>query len=91
MNKYQQKAWDCLTPTEQQSLFLQLSESKSSWEAGEILRLSHYKYLEIKERSESPKYITPCKGKSFVASRYNQSFLLLQGVQSSLSETDSHG
>lgn len=52
MNKYQQKAWDCLLPTEQQSLFLQLSENKSSWEAGEILKLSHYKYLEIKERSE---------------------------------------
>lgn len=52
MNEYQKKAWDCLTPTEQQSLFLQLSESKSSWEAGEILKLSHYKYLEIKERSE---------------------------------------
>ena len=32
MNKYQKKAWDCLTPTEQQSLFLQLSESKSSLE-----------------------------------------------------------
>ena len=29
MNEYQKKAWDCLTPTEQQSLFLQLSESKS--------------------------------------------------------------
>ena len=25
MNEYQKKAWDCLTPTEQQSLFLQLS------------------------------------------------------------------
>lgn len=52
MNEFQKKAWDCLTQKEQQSLFLQLSENKSSWEAGEILKLSHYKYLEIRERSE---------------------------------------
>lgn len=52
MNEAQKKAWDCLNNTERQSLFLQLSESKSSWEAGEILKLSHYKYLEIRERSE---------------------------------------
>ena len=36
MNEAQQKAWSCLIDKEQQSLFLQLSESKSSWEAGEI-------------------------------------------------------
>lgn len=52
MNEAQQKAWSCLIDKERQSLFLQLSESKSSWEAGEILKLSHYKYLEIRERSE---------------------------------------
>ena len=52
MNDAQKKAWDCLNEIERQSLFLQLSESKSSWEAGEILKLSHYKYLEIRERSE---------------------------------------
>lgn len=52
MNEAQQKAWSCLIDKEQQSLFLQLSESKSSWETGEILKLSHYKYLEIRERSE---------------------------------------
>lgn len=52
MNEAQQKAWSCLIDKEQQSLFLQLSENKSSWEAGEILKLSHYKYLEIRERSE---------------------------------------
>lgn len=52
MDEAQQKAWSCLIDKEQQSLFLQLSESKSSWEAGEILKLSHYKYLEIRERSE---------------------------------------
>ena len=49
MNEAQKKAWSCLIDKEQQSLFLQLSESKSSWEAGEILKLSHYKYLEIRE------------------------------------------
>ena len=48
MNDAQKKAWDCLNEIERQSLFLQLSESKSSWEAGEILKLSHYKYLEIR-------------------------------------------
>lgn len=52
MNEAQQKAWNCLTEREQQSLFLQLSAQKSTWEAGEILKLSHYKYIEIRERSE---------------------------------------
>ena len=45
MNEFQKKAWDCLTQKEQQSLFLQLSENKSSWEAGEILKLSHLSIL----------------------------------------------
>jgi hypothetical protein len=48
----QQKAWDHLKPIEQQSLFLQLSSGKSSWEAGSILKVSHYKYIEIRERAE---------------------------------------
>ena len=39
MNDAQKKAWDCLNEIERQSLFLQLSESKSSWEAGEILKV----------------------------------------------------
>jgi hypothetical protein len=52
MNEAQQKAWNCLTTVEQNSLFLQLTQGKSSWEAGEILKLSHYKYLEIKDRSQ---------------------------------------
>lgn len=51
MNEAQKKAWSCLNSLEQNSLFLQISESKSTWEAGEILRLSHYKYIEIRERS----------------------------------------
>lgn len=52
MNESQTKAWDCLTPVEQQSLYLQLAQGKSSWEAGEILKITHYKYLEIKERAQ---------------------------------------
>lgn len=52
MNDAQQQAWEWLSETEQRSLFLTLSTGKSSWEAGEMLKISHYKYLEIKERSE---------------------------------------
>lgn len=52
MNEAQQKAWSCLTKVEQQSLFLHTSEGKSSWEAGSIMNISHYKYIEIRERSE---------------------------------------
>lgn len=52
MEDYQKRAWDCLTDVERQSLFLQLSNGKSTWEVGTILKISHYKYLEIRERSE---------------------------------------
>lgn len=52
MEEYQKRAWDCLTDVERQSLFLQLSNGKSTWEVGTILKISHYKYLEIRERSE---------------------------------------
>lgn len=52
MTEAQEKAWNCLTIKEQQSLFLQLSQGKSSWEAGEMMKISHYKYLEIKDRSQ---------------------------------------
>ena len=52
MEDYQKRAWECLTEIERQSLFLQLSNGKSTWEVGTILKISHYKYLEIRERSE---------------------------------------
>lgn len=52
MTEAQQKAWDCLREDERQSLFLQLSNGKSAWEAGTILKISHYKYVEIRERSQ---------------------------------------
>lgn len=52
MNTAQQKAWDCLREDEKQSLFLQISNGKSSWESGTIMKRSHYKYIEIRERSQ---------------------------------------
>lgn len=52
MNDIQEMAWSWLLPNEQNSLYLTLGTGKSSWEAGEMLKISHYKYLEIKERAE---------------------------------------
>lgn len=46
------RAWNCLTKEEQQSLSLTISYGKSSWEVGEIMGITHYKYLELKERAE---------------------------------------
>lgn len=52
MNEAQTKAWNCLREDEKQSLFLQISGGKSAWEAGTIMKRSHYKYIEIRERSQ---------------------------------------
>lgn len=52
MTPYQEKAWSCLSKQEQESLFLIIGQNKTTWEAGEILKITHYKYLEIKERAE---------------------------------------
>lgn len=52
MNSIQETAWSWLLPNEQNSLYLTLGTGKSSWEAGEMLKISHYKYLEIRERAE---------------------------------------
>ena len=52
MSKAQQKAWACLRDPEKQSLYLILSNGLSTWEAGEVIGLHHYKYLELKARSE---------------------------------------
>ena len=52
MQEYQKQAWDCLTPEEQNSLFLSTSQGMSTWGVGEVLKLSHYKYLELKARAE---------------------------------------
>jgi len=47
-----QKAWAILSENEKTSLSLQFVDDKSSWEAGEIMDKSHYKYLEIKYRAQ---------------------------------------
>lgn len=52
MEPYQEKAWEMLTPNEQNSLFLSLSQGLSTKKTGEIMKISHYKYLELKARSE---------------------------------------
>ena len=52
MEKYQEQAWDCLTEKEQASLMFTSGKGLSTWETGEILKMSHYKYLELKARSE---------------------------------------
>lgn len=50
--KMNKEAWQMLTEDERAALGLQLALKKSSWESGEILGKSHYKYLEIKYRAE---------------------------------------
>lgn len=52
MEAPQQQAWDCLTPEEQSSLTYKLVHGKSTWEVGEILKMTHYKYLELEKRAE---------------------------------------
>lgn len=44
-------AWDILTKEEKTALSLSINHNKSSWEAGEILKKAHYKYLEIHARA----------------------------------------
>jgi hypothetical protein len=46
------KAWNILSSDEQTAITLSLSHGKSSWEVGEIMGKSHYKYLEIAARSK---------------------------------------
>ena len=52
MEEFNQKAWDILSKEEQVSLSLSKGHQKSSWQAGEIMNKSHYKYLEINNRAE---------------------------------------
>lgn len=44
--------WGLLHDEEKASLSLQLLQNKSTWQAGEILKKSHYKYLEIYARAK---------------------------------------
>lgn len=46
------EAWAILNGDEQVAMGLQYGMQKSSWESGEIMDKSHYKYLEIKYRAE---------------------------------------
>jgi hypothetical protein len=50
--KMNNKAFSVLKLEEKSSLSLQKVHNKSTWQAGEILERSHYKYLEIKQRAE---------------------------------------
>lgn len=52
MTNSQQKAWAILTNEERTALTLSLAHGKSTWESGEIMGKAHYKYLEIRQRSE---------------------------------------
>lgn len=53
MEKNREKAWEYLTDLEKQSVYLTLGQGISGCSAGEILGLTHYKYLELKSRSET--------------------------------------
>lgn len=53
MRNINQKAWNLLLSDEKTALNLQYGMNKSSWEAGEVMNKSHYKYLEIKYRAEA--------------------------------------
>ena len=44
------KCWDILNDDERNAVILSLGHDKSTWEAGEIMSKSHYKYLEIQQR-----------------------------------------
>ena len=45
-------AWMILIEEEQLALTLHYGPEKSTWQAGEIMKKAHYKYLEIKARGE---------------------------------------
>lgn len=50
--KLNKQAWEMLTEDERIALGLKMGMNKSTWEAGEILDRSHYKYLEIQYRAK---------------------------------------
>jgi len=47
------EAWKILTEEEQNAINLSIQHGKSTWQAGEILKKSHYKYLEILDRAKT--------------------------------------
>ena len=53
MSKIPKEVWDILTSDEKAAVELKLGHSKSTWEAGEIMKKAHYKFLEILRRAET--------------------------------------
>jgi hypothetical protein len=49
--KINNDAWNILSPDEKTSLSLSLAFNKSTWEAGEVMKKAHFKYLEIQKRA----------------------------------------
>lgn len=52
MDLQKNKAWTCLSELERKALYLNFSQGLSTRKSGEILGVTHYKYLEIKARAE---------------------------------------
>lgn len=52
-NDSKKRAWDILTEEEKASLVIQLGHNKSTWQVGEIISRSHYKYIEIHQRAKN--------------------------------------
>src|SRR5580698_555761 len=52
MMKFNKKAFKLLKKDEREALSLKNLQGKSSWQGGEVLKKSHYKYLEITTRAE---------------------------------------
>lgn len=50
MDLTEHKCWDILNEDERNAIILSLGHDKSTWQAGEIMVKSHYKYLEIQQR-----------------------------------------
>lgn len=50
-DKINDDAWNILNEDEKTALSLSLGHGKSTWEAGEILKKAHFKYLEIQKRA----------------------------------------
>lgn len=50
-NKGNSMTWEILSEDEKTSLMLSINFGKSTWQAGEIMKKAHYKYLEIQARA----------------------------------------
>lgn len=51
MKKLNKEAWALLNEDERVSISLKLGHGKSTWEAGEVMKKAHYKFLEIEARA----------------------------------------